>query len=381
MKTEQTTEMRFTGISLAPSFTRLFNACVCLLLVCAGGTRDAQLHAQETPQPAAASAVNLPADTARGVELYKAANYREAIEVLRGVVKQRKEDAQAWLHLGIALNRAGENKEARKAFEKALKLNPDNPPAHIGMAYLLMESGKLRDAERAATRALALNARNAEAHYALGLIHFRQDAPAKALAEANATLQLNPNFAGGLLLKVEAAKEAYAAAYSDRAAKYKKLKQPAPEVSTEERAAISTLLKEASAALDKYLSLYPTSPSAARLREDAETLRLHSESVNRNDEPFVYRAATVTTKAQIVSKPEPLYTEEARHGGISGTVRLRMVLSFDGKVRHILVLRGLKGGLTEMAVEAARRIKFTPATKDGRPVSQFVTIEYNFHVY
>lgn len=373
--------MRFNGINLAPSCLRSFVACVCLLSGAGGAPPPhARLHAQETPQPAS-SAVNLPPDTARGIELYKAANYREAIKVLRGAVKGRQDDAQAWLHLGIALSRAGENKEARKAFEKSLKLKPDNPPAHIGMAYLLADSGKLKDAERAAASALALNARNPEAHYALGLIHLRQNAPAKALAEAEATLQLNPNFAGALLLKVEAAKEAYAAAYSDRAVKYKKLKQNMPELSPEERDAISSLLKEASVTLDKYLALFPASPAAARLREEAETLRFHTDSVSRSSEPFVFKHDATTTRAEITSKPEPLYTEQARQLGISGTVRLRMVLSFDGKVRHILVVAGLKGGLTEMAVEAARRIKFTPATKDGRPVSQFVTIEYNFHVY
>jgi outer membrane biosynthesis protein TonB len=41
----------------------------------------------------------------------------------------------------------------------------------------------------------------------------------------------------------------------------------------------------------------------------------------------------------------------------------------------------LPDGLTEKAIEAARRISFTPAEKDGRKVSQYVTIEYNFNIY
>jgi hypothetical protein len=57
-----------------------------------------------------------------------------------------------------------------------------------------------------------------------------------------------------------------------------------------------------------------------------------------------------------------------------------MLLSFDGHVRHILVMKGLGGGLTETAINAARKIKFRPATKDGRPVSQFIIIEYNFNI-
>src|ERR671939_458012 len=35
----------------------------------------------------------------------------------------------------------------------------------------------------------------------------------------------------------------------------------------------------------------------------------------------------------------------------------------------------------EAAVAAARSIKFIPAQKDGRAVSQYVTIEYNFNIY
>lgn len=357
-------------------------ALLCAFLsVGAAGALTPSRAQEAAPQQTKAPAVNIPADTARGIELYKQGQNREAAGVLRAAVKQRKDDAQAWLHLGIALTRAGNGKEARKAFEKAVKLSPNIPQAHIGMSYLSLESGKAADAEREATRAVALDARNAEAHYALGLVHLRRGAAAKALAEADETLKLNPTFAGALLLKVEAAKEAYAAALIDRAEKYRKLNQPVPDVSTEEHAQTTNLLREAAVTLEKYLSLFPASPNAASLREQVETLHVHLESAKHRDEPLIYKADAVTTKAQIVSKPEPLYTEQARRKGVEGTIRLRLVLSFDGRVRSIVVLKGLGGGLTEMAVNAASRIKFTPATKDGRPVSQFVTIEYNFNIY
>lgn len=357
-------------IKLALSLSMLFNAGVCL----SGAGAPSQLRAQEV-------AATTPTDIARGIELYNQGKSREAAGVLRAAVKQRKDDAQAWLHLGIALTRAGESKDARKAFEKALKLSPVAPQPHIGMAYLHLESGKVEDAERAAARAVALDARNAEAHYALGLVYLRKGAPTQALAKAEETLKINPTFAGAFLLKVEASKEAYAAAYSERAEKYRKLNQPVPEISSEERGALRDLLVEATLTLERYLKLFPASPNIATVREQAETLRLHSETMSQSDEPLVYNRDTVTTKANIFSKPEPLYTEQARQKQISGTVRLRMVLSFDGRVRHILVLRGLRGGLTEMSVNAARGIRFKPATKDGRPVSQFVTIEYNFNIY
>jgi hypothetical protein len=37
--------------------------------------------------------------------------------------------------------------------------------------------------------------------------------------------------------------------------------------------------------------------------------------------------------------------------------------------------------LTEKAISAARMIKFMPAMKDGRAVSQYIQIEYNFNLY
>jgi hypothetical protein len=42
---------------------------------------------------------------------------------------------------------------------------------------------------------------------------------------------------------------------------------------------------------------------------------------------------------------------------------------------------GLPYGLTEKAIAAARQIRFQPAMKDGRAVSQFIQIEYNFNLY
>ena len=92
-------------------------------------------------------------------------------------------------------------------------------------------------------------------------------------------------------------------------------------------------------------------------------------------------AKQVTTKAVILSKPEPGYTEEARKNNVVGTVVLRAVLASNGMVTNIVPLKQLPYGLTEKAIAAARQIKFRPATKDGQPVSQYIQIEYNFNIY
>jgi TonB family protein len=94
-----------------------------------------------------------------------------------------------------------------------------------------------------------------------------------------------------------------------------------------------------------------------------------------------FRQNEVTRKAVITSKPEPGFTEEARKNNVTGVVRLRAILHASGAVQGISVVKGLPDGLTEKAISAARQIRFTPAEKDGRSVSQYVVLEYNFNIY
>jgi len=45
-----------------------------------------------------------------------------------------------------------------------------------------------------------------------------------------------------------------------------------------------------------------------------------------------------------------------------------------------LVVKPLGFGLDEEAVKAARKIKFQPATKDGKPVSIVKRVQYSFSI-
>jgi TonB family protein len=95
----------------------------------------------------------------------------------------------------------------------------------------------------------------------------------------------------------------------------------------------------------------------------------------------IFTGKDVTTKARLISKPEPQYTEEARKNQITGTVVLKCVFSSSGQVQNIRTVSGLPHGLTERAIAAARQIKFVPATKDGHQVSMWMQLEYNFNLY
>jgi protein TonB len=120
---------------------------------------------------------------------------------------------------------------------------------------------------------------------------------------------------------------------------------------------------------------------APGMREELESMRFYAEASAASDPSRkIYGAREGIKRAQILAKPTPGYTEDARRAGISGVVRVRVVLGSDGSVKHVLVLRRLSHGLTEKAVEAARQVRFNPATLDGQPVSQYVVLEYGFNL-
>ena len=95
----------------------------------------------------------------------------------------------------------------------------------------------------------------------------------------------------------------------------------------------------------------------------------------------IFTGKDVTTKARLISKPEPQYTEDARKNQVTGTVVLKVVFASNGTVSNIRTVSGLPYGLTERAIAAARQIKFVPATKDGHQVSMWMQLEYNFNLY
>lgn len=86
-------------------------------------------------------------------------------------------------------------------------------------------------------------------------------------------------------------------------------------------------------------------------------------------------------KPVIIRKQEARYTEEARSAKLQGVVVLSAAFHADGTMKDIRVVRGLKQGLTEQAIEAAKGILFLPAIKDGKFVAVRGNLEYNFMLY
>lgn len=95
----------------------------------------------------------------------------------------------------------------------------------------------------------------------------------------------------------------------------------------------------------------------------------------------VYEGEDVDTKAKILSQPQAVFTSQAARQHVVGIVKLKAVFTGSGEVKDIEAINKLPAGLTDNAIAAARKITFTPAMKDGHPVSQRIFLEYTFELY
>ena len=89
----------------------------------------------------------------------------------------------------------------------------------------------------------------------------------------------------------------------------------------------------------------------------------------------VVNGKEITQKIVIVMQREPNPINGADR---YGTVTLQALFSASGHITDIKVIKGLSAKVDQSAVETAKYIRFIPAEKDGRPVSQYLQIEYSF---
>jgi len=91
-------------------------------------------------------------------------------------------------------------------------------------------------------------------------------------------------------------------------------------------------------------------------------------------------AAAKIVPAEILSKPLPIYTDEARAKRIEGEVLLEVVFEASGKLRVTRIVRGLGHGLDDAAVHAAEQIRFKPALRDGQPSDSTAVVHIIFQL-
>jgi protein TonB len=75
------------------------------------------------------------------------------------------------------------------------------------------------------------------------------------------------------------------------------------------------------------------------------------------------------------------YPSKARSLGIEGTVKVRLLIGPDGRVRKASVVSGPGFGLNQAARKALLEFRFQPAVgTDGKPMEHWITYRYTFRI-
>jgi TonB family protein len=99
------------------------------------------------------------------------------------------------------------------------------------------------------------------------------------------------------------------------------------------------------------------------------------------EEPGVFRAGiNGVTQPKCIYCPNPDYSDASRAVKFQGDVLLSVVVTPEGQVNGIYVLKGAPFGLTAQAIKATRNWRMEPAQKGGRPVSARTNVEIGFRL-
>ena len=88
--------------------------------------------------------------------------------------------------------------------------------------------------------------------------------------------------------------------------------------------------------------------------------------------------AVLTTRPRLLKNVEAIYPERVKDLGIEGRVMLRLTINHKGKVVKVKLLRSLHPKLNEVAMKAARKLVFSPATVNRVPVTHVITYTFTF---
>jgi peptide/nickel transport system substrate-binding protein len=88
---------------------------------------------------------------------------------------------------------------------------------------------------------------------------------------------------------------------------------------------------------------------------------------------------SVITRAEPVRRVQPPYPAAAAEFGASGTIVVRVLVGVEGAVTEAKIIQSFGNPACEQAaLDAARQWVFNPATKDGMPFEQRVSIPFTF---
>ena len=240
---------------------------------------------------------------------------------------------------------------AKSGIMHALALKPDSAEANLIAAQVYWHEEARSMAIDALIKAIETQPIFPEAHFLLAQCLKESDKLEKAREEVNVAMsQGTPLFpAYRLLAEIDIAKGDFEAAITS---------------------------------LETALRFPPNADAeeAAKLREQIEQSREFVEKLKRFAVLEAGQKAPDIVRPALLNSAYPHYTEEARVLKIQGGVSIFILVTENGEVDSVLVLRGLGHGLDEQAMEVARKLKFSPATRSGKPIPYWTKLSVEFNL-
>ena len=92
----------------------------------------------------------------------------------------------------------------------------------------------------------------------------------------------------------------------------------------------------------------------------------------------VVAAASVTQAPSFKKRVKPEITEEIRKNGVSGTIKVKVLVDIDGKVKKAVAQNDLGFGTVQSAIDACFQMEFTPAKIGDEFVAVWITVSVGF---
>ena len=334
-------------------------------------------------------AVNVGAQNTEAEKIYQhlkenllKSSYSDCVSQMNRAIALDNKTAVYFYQRGLCYSLNDETTKALADLDQAIKLNPSYISALYSRSHLYSTTDKQR-AIADLKRVIEIDPGEKGAYDVLGNIYLDLGKYEEAFETASKLVELAP--AGSIGFRIEAESLARRGRYDDaiplysesikradwdararreRAEAYRKTGNTSAAEEDEKRAAV---LEQSSGGMGYGIG-----------RGDG---KLVNPRANPTDSDKPYEPPAKVEPPQISKRPNVSYTEEARKEQVQGEVVLRVTFKADGTIGPIVVIKELPFGLTGQAIEAAKKIEFKPATRNGVPTAVTRNIVYTFHIY
>ncbi len=119
-----------------------------------------------------------------------------------------------------------------------------------------------------------------------------------------------------------------------------------------------------------------TAPDLSNLSNKQETIE--ESNVEETSLPTPVPYFKLSDLPRFIHQETPVYPENMRASGITGTVEVVVLLDKTGKVRQITILKSAGESFDQAAINAINASTFVPARVDGKPVSALLKMPVKF---